>query len=62
VVAIAEKGGIHLPFVQAAKTWLNDLIARALGPVLHQIADMTVKIKEYREEPVAGFHSRHEVI
>lgn len=25
VVAIAEPGGIHLPFVQAAKTWLNQL-------------------------------------
>jgi type 1 glutamine amidotransferase len=28
VVAIAEKGGIHLPFVQAAKVWLNDLAAK----------------------------------
>lgn len=28
VVAIAEKGGIHLPFVQAAKMWLNDLAAK----------------------------------
>jgi uncharacterized protein len=27
VVAIAEPGGIHLPFVQAAKTWLNRLAA-----------------------------------
>jgi uncharacterized protein len=25
VVAIAEPGGIHLPFVEAAKTWLNQL-------------------------------------
>lgn len=28
VVAIAEKGGIHLPFVEAAKVWLNDLAAK----------------------------------
>jgi len=27
VVAIAEPGGIHLPFVEAAKTWLNQLAA-----------------------------------
>lgn len=28
VVAIAEKGGIHLPFVQSAKVWLNDLAVK----------------------------------
>lgn len=27
VVAIAEPGGIHAPFVEAAKTWLNQLAA-----------------------------------
>ncbi|HVW77379.1 MAG TPA: ThuA domain-containing protein [Alloacidobacterium sp.] len=28
VVVLAEKGGIHLPFVEAAKTWLNHLAAK----------------------------------
>jgi type 1 glutamine amidotransferase len=28
VVAIAEKGGIHRPFVDAAKVWLNELAAK----------------------------------
>jgi type 1 glutamine amidotransferase len=28
VVAIAEKGGIHRPFVEAAKVWLNELAAK----------------------------------
>ena len=28
VVAIAEAGGIHAPFVEAAKVWLNQLAAK----------------------------------
>ncbi len=28
VIVLAEKGGIHLPFVNAAKIWLNDLAAK----------------------------------
>jgi type 1 glutamine amidotransferase len=38
VVAIAEKGGIHLPFVEAAKVWLNDL-ARKDGFAVDYIQD-----------------------
>jgi type 1 glutamine amidotransferase len=40
VVAIAEKGGIHLPFVQAAKAWLNDLAAKD-GFAIDYIEDTT---------------------
>jgi uncharacterized protein len=40
VVAIAEKGGIHLPFVQAAKVWLNDLAAKD-GFAIDYIEDTT---------------------
>jgi hypothetical protein len=40
VVAIAEKGGIHLPFVEAAKVWLNDLAAKD-GFVVDYIQDAT---------------------
>jgi len=28
VIVLAEKGGIHLPFVEAAKIWLNNLAAQ----------------------------------
>lgn len=40
VVAIAEKGGIHLPFVQAAKVWLDDLAAKD-GFAVDYIEDTT---------------------
>ena len=40
VVAIAEKGGIHLPFVEAAKIWLNDLAAKN-GFAVDYIEDTT---------------------
>src|ERR1700756_2327615 len=40
VVAIAEKGGIHLAFVQAAKVWLNDLAAKD-GFAIDYIEDTT---------------------
>jgi uncharacterized protein len=40
VVVIAEKGGIHLPFVEAAKVWLNDLAAKD-GFAVDYIQDTT---------------------
>jgi len=40
VVALAEKGGIHLPFVVAAKAWLNELAVKD-GFAVDYIEDTT---------------------
>jgi uncharacterized protein len=41
VLAIAEKGGIHQPFVEAAKVWLSDLAAKD-GFAVDYIQDTTL--------------------